>query len=149
MGWRPTCSYQAWSMTWTPASSRSLSQPPRSSGVCEESATAENLRAAAPAAVPRQYGRTGLPYRKVGVGCSGTEQSHMRRRPVMEKGTTFVAIDDSKRKMVVGILGPAMTEPDQRELPKEPHQIRRLFQRLRREGPVQACYEAGVSGYDL
>src|SRR5262245_49818608 len=39
-------------MTWTPASSRSLSQPPRSSGVCEESATAENLRAATPAAVP-------------------------------------------------------------------------------------------------
>src|SRR5262245_28021619 len=39
-------------MTWTPASSRSLSQPPRSSGVCEESAAAENLRAAGPAAVP-------------------------------------------------------------------------------------------------
>src|SRR5215831_16461056 len=39
-------------MTWTPASSRSLSQPPRSSGVCQESATAENLRAATPARVP-------------------------------------------------------------------------------------------------
>src|SRR5262249_2760614 len=39
-------------MTWTPVSSRSLSQRPRSSGVCEESATAENLRAATPAAVP-------------------------------------------------------------------------------------------------
>ncbi len=24
-----------------------------------------------------------------------------------------------------------------------------MFQRLKREGPVQACYEAGVSGYDL
>jgi transposase len=67
----------------------------------------------------------------------------------MEKGTTFVAIDDSKRKMVVGILRPEMTEPEPRELPKEPHQIRRLFQRLLREGPVHACYEAGVSGYDL
>src|SRR5271168_372359 len=39
-------------MTWTQASSRSLSQPPRSSGVCEESATAENLRAATPHPVP-------------------------------------------------------------------------------------------------
>jgi transposase len=67
----------------------------------------------------------------------------------MEKGTTFVAIDDSKRKMVVGILRPEATEPEQRELPKEPHHIRRLFRRLLREGPVQACYEAGVSGYDL
>ena len=39
-------------MTWTPASSRSLSQPPRGSGMCEESATAENTRAATPAPVP-------------------------------------------------------------------------------------------------
>jgi transposase len=67
----------------------------------------------------------------------------------MKKGTTFVAIDDSKRKIVVGILRAEATEPEQRELPKEPHLIRRLFQRLLREGAVQACYEAGVSGYDL
>lgn len=67
----------------------------------------------------------------------------------MDKGTTHVALDDSKRKVVVAILRPGATEPEQRELPKEPHLIRRLFQRLTREGPVQACYEAGVSGYDL
>jgi transposase len=58
-------------------------------------------------------------------------------------------LDDSKRKVVVGILRPGVTEPELQELPKEPHLIRRLFQRLRREGPVRACYEAGVSGYDL
>ena len=67
----------------------------------------------------------------------------------MEKGTTYVALDDSKRKVVVAILRPGATEPEQRELPKEPHLIRRLFQRLAREGRVRACYEAGVSGYDL
>jgi len=67
----------------------------------------------------------------------------------MEKGTTFVALDDSKRKVVVAILRPGASEPEQRELPKEPHLIRRLFQRLAREGRVRACYEAGVSGYDL
>jgi hypothetical protein len=66
----------------------------------------------------------------------------------MEKGTTYVALDDSKRKVVVAILRPGTTELEQRELPKEPHLIRRLFQRLTREGPVRACYEAGVSGYD-
>ena len=67
----------------------------------------------------------------------------------MDEGTTFVALDDSKRKVVVAILRPGASELDQRELPKEPQLIRRLFQRLTREGPVQACYEAGVSGYDL
>ena len=66
-----------------------------------------------------------------------------------ENTPTHVAIDDSKRKVVVAILRPGTTEPEQREMPKEPHLIRRLFQRLTREGPVRACYEAGVSGYDL
>lgn len=67
----------------------------------------------------------------------------------MDEGTTHVALDDSKRKVVVAILRPGASDPEQRELPKEPHLIRRLFQRLTREGPVEACYEAGVSGYDL
>jgi transposase len=67
----------------------------------------------------------------------------------MDQGTTYVALDDSKRKVVVAILRPGQTQPEQREMPKEPHLIRRLFQRLTREGPVAACYEAGVSGYDL
>jgi hypothetical protein len=35
-------------MTWTQAASRSLSQPPRGSGMCEQSVTAENVRAATP-----------------------------------------------------------------------------------------------------
>jgi transposase len=67
----------------------------------------------------------------------------------MEKDTTYVALDDSKRKVVVATLRPGAAEPEERELPKEPHHIQRLLRRLKREGPVQACYEAGVSGYDL
>lgn len=67
----------------------------------------------------------------------------------MDERTTYVGLDDSKRKLVAAILRPGQTEPEQRELPKEPKLIRRLFQRLEREGPVAACYEAGVSGYDL
>jgi len=67
----------------------------------------------------------------------------------MKKGTTFVALDDSKRKLVVGILQPGAEEPEVREIPNEAKLLRRLFERLRREGPVAACYEAGVSGYDL
>src|SRR5262249_29564207 len=67
----------------------------------------------------------------------------------MDNRNTYVALDDSKPQVVVAILRPGTTEPEQREMPKEPHLIRRLFQRLAREGTVQACYEAGVSGYDL
>ncbi len=67
----------------------------------------------------------------------------------MEKGTTYVALDDSKRKIVAGILRLDATQPELREIANEPHHVRRLFERLTREGAVAACYEAGVSGYDL
>ena len=67
----------------------------------------------------------------------------------MEKGTTYVALDDSKRKIVAGILRPGDVQPELREIANDARQIRRLFERLKREGPVAACYEAGVSGYDL
>src|SRR5204862_3432698 len=72
-----------------------------------------------------------------------------KRRPVVDKDTTYVALDDSKRKIVAGILRPSDTQPELREIANDARQIRRLFERLKREGPVAACYEAGVSGYDL
>ena len=51
----------------------------------------------------------------------------------MEKDTTtYVGLDDSKRKLVVAILRPGEREPEQREMPKEPHLIQRLFRRLTR-----------------
>jgi transposase len=67
----------------------------------------------------------------------------------VNQGTTYVAVDDSKRKLVVGLLRPGAEEPEVREIPNEAKLVRRLFERLQREGPVAACYEAGVSGYDL
>lgn len=67
----------------------------------------------------------------------------------MDQDTTYVAIDDSKRTLVVGILRPGEREPELREIPNEPKGVRRLVERLMREGAVRACYEAGVSGYDL
>ncbi len=48
----------------------------------------------------------------------------------MHERTTHVALDDSKRMVVVGILRPGSTEPELRELPKQPVVIRRLFRRL-------------------
>jgi hypothetical protein len=38
----------------------------------------------------------------------------MRRRPVVEKDTTYVALDDSKRKIVAGILRPRDVQPELR-----------------------------------
>src|SRR5437773_9162889 len=93
----------------------------------------------------RQYGRTGLTYCTV-VGCSGQEQSHMQKEAGRGQG---YYLRGSKRKIVAGILRPSDTQPELREIANDARQIRRLFERLKREGPVAACYEAGVSGYDL
>jgi hypothetical protein len=63
----------------------------------------------------------------------------------MDKDTTFVALDDSKRTLVVEVLRGGALEPEPREIPNEPKLLRRLRQRLQRErgrcGPVtrQAC----------
>jgi hypothetical protein len=62
---------------------------------------------------------------------------------------THVALDDSKRVIVAGILRAETTRPELREIPNDPRQVRRLFERLLHDGPVRACYEAGVSGCDL
>src|SRR5947207_14596906 len=79
----------------------------------------------------------------------GRNRATCKRRPVVDKDTTYVALDDSKRKIVAGILRPSDTQPELREIANDARQIRRLFERLKREGPVAACYEAGGSGYDL
>jgi transposase len=67
----------------------------------------------------------------------------------VKEDTTYVALDDSKRVIVAGILRAGAREPEVQQIPNESHAIRRLFGRLKREGVVSACYEAGVSGYDL
>lgn len=67
----------------------------------------------------------------------------------MKKDITYAALDDSKKSIVAGVLRPKATEPELRQVPNEPRHLRRFFTRLQREGPVQVCYEAGPSGYDL
>ena len=67
----------------------------------------------------------------------------------MDKDTTYVALDDSKRTITAGILRPGERDPELRQIPNEPRILRRLVEHLTREGPVRVCYEAGVSGYDL
>ncbi len=67
----------------------------------------------------------------------------------MQQHITHVAMDDSKRTIVMGILHPGAREPELRSIPNEPRHLRRFFERLQRDGQVVACYEAGPSGYDL
>ena len=67
----------------------------------------------------------------------------------MKQDTIFVALDDSKRTLVIGTLRPGAQEPELRSIPNEPRQLRRYFTRLQREGALRVCYEAGPSGYDL
>ena len=67
----------------------------------------------------------------------------------MPKHITFVALDDSKRTLVAGILRPGVQEAELRQCPNEPRHLRRLVTCLKREGPVRFCYEAGPAGYDL
>ena len=67
----------------------------------------------------------------------------------MKKDTIFVAIDDSKRTLVLGILRPGADAPETRSIPNAPRHVQRLFARVQREGPVlRVCYEAGPSGSD-
>ena len=61
-----------------------------------------------------------------------------------------VGLDVHKDSISVAIL-----EGDLREgrptltVPNDPKQLRRLFERLRKEGEVRACYEAGSCGYEV
>ena len=67
----------------------------------------------------------------------------------MKKDTIFVAIDDSKRTLVLGVLRPGADVPEACSIPNEPRHVQRLFARLKHEGSARVCYEAGPSGYDL
>jgi len=67
----------------------------------------------------------------------------------VEKDTIYVALDDSKRKLVIAILQPGAAEPEEREIPKDAQHIQGQFQRLQREGPVQACYSPSPSLWRL
>jgi transposase len=68
----------------------------------------------------------------------------------MSKPTQFVGVDLHQDSVVVAVL-PEGAEKCTRveEMLNEPARLRRFFQRVSKEGPVRACYEAGGCGFVL
>jgi len=58
--------------------------------------------------------------------------------------TMYVGMDVHKESVSVAVLGPQghQARPTL-TIANEPRELRRLFTRLKREGEVRACYEAG------
>ena len=68
----------------------------------------------------------------------------------MAQSTLFVGMDVHQDTVTVAVLPEGAKEPeDSRQLPHDLPKIRKLFARLSKRGPVQACYEASGCGYVL
>jgi transposase len=64
--------------------------------------------------------------------------------------TQFVGVDLHQDSVTLAVLPDEALECSRVEtLANEPARLRRFFQRVSKEGPVQACYEAGGCGYVL
>lgn len=62
----------------------------------------------------------------------------------------YVAMDVHKDSVMVAVLPEGVTEPTVvKRLPNDAHKLRKFFDRLARDGAVQACYEASGAGYVL
>jgi len=67
-----------------------------------------------------------------------------------EKSKIYVGMDVHKDSVMVAVLPESSPEPTVvKRLPNEPRKLRRFFDRVVRDGEVQACYEASGAGYVL
>jgi transposase len=68
----------------------------------------------------------------------------------MAKCTQFVGIDLHQDSVTVAVLPDEAAQCSRVEsMANEPARLKRFFQRVSKEGPVRACYEAGGCGYVL
>lgn len=67
----------------------------------------------------------------------------------MKSTTLWVGLDVHKDSISVSVLDGRSTARPTVTVPNEPPQIRKLFTRLKKEGDVRACYEAGSCGYEV
>ena len=67
----------------------------------------------------------------------------------MLKSTTIIAFDQHAATTVAAVLLPGHRTPALHSLTSDSPRIVRFVERLRRQGPVQCCYEAGPCGFEL
>jgi transposase len=65
------------------------------------------------------------------------------------KSTTLIAFDQHAATTVAAVLLPGQRMPALHSLTSDSPTILRFVERLRRERPVQCCYEAGPCGFEL
>ena len=65
------------------------------------------------------------------------------------KSTTIIAFDQHAATTVAAVLLPGHRTPALHTLTSETPTVLRFVERLRKDGPVQCCYEAGPCGFDL
>jgi transposase len=67
----------------------------------------------------------------------------------MTKSTTIVAFDQHAATTVAAVLLPGHRMPALHPMTSDATGLGRFVERLRRQGPVQCCYEAGPCGFEL
>ena len=67
----------------------------------------------------------------------------------MSKSTTIIAFDQHAATTVAAVLLPGHRTPALHTLASDSATILRFVDRLRRQGPVTCCYEAGPCGFEL
>ena len=63
------------------------------------------------------------------------------------QSTTLIAFDQHAATTVAAVLGPGQRTPALQSMPSETGTIVRFVERLRRQGAVRCCYEAGPCGF--
>jgi transposase len=67
----------------------------------------------------------------------------------MTKSTTIIAFDQHAATTVAAVLLAGQRTPALHTLTSDTTTILRFVERLRRQGPIQCCYEAGPCGFEL
>lgn len=67
----------------------------------------------------------------------------------MKSTTLWVGLDVHEESISVAVLDGRKEARPTVTVPNEPAQIRRVFARLKKEGDIRACYEAGSCGYEV
>ena len=78
-------------------------------------------------------------------------QSRIRKEPVVNQGTTYVALDAHKGPIMVAMQLPGKRELVEWQTVNEASAVRRMVRKVERIAPgeVRFCYEAGPCGYAL